>query len=129
MPVRDMVGIEFVLQDLFFYICDMSQKERAMLRLIKSKIREVIPSGVQAYLYGSRARGEARDDSDWDILILVNSSRPETELYDTLAYSLTELGWKYGEVVIPVIYSRDEWNHPSSLLFRRGIEQDAIPLT
>ena len=106
----------------------MSKKEQSMLELIKSKVREVIPSGIRAYLYGSRARGEARSDSDWDILILVDAPYAEIGLYDTLAYPLTELGWQYGEVIVPVIYSRDEWNHPSSLLFRRNVEQDAIAL-
>ncbi len=99
-----------------------------MLDLIKSKAREVMPSGIQAYLYGSRARGEAHPDSDWDILILVETPHVEISLYDTLAYPLTELGWQHGEIIIPVIYSLDEWNHPSSLLFRRNVEQEAIPL-
>ena len=99
-----------------------------MLDLIKSKAREVMPSGIQAYLYGSRARGEANSDSDWDILILVNTTHADVDLYDTLAYPLTELGWLHGEVIVPVIYSRDEWDHPASLLFRRNVEQDAIAL-
>ena len=106
----------------------MIQKEQTMLELIKSKAREVMPSGIQVYLYGSRARGEARSVSDWDILILVDSAKAEIGLCDSLAYPLTELGWEHGEVIVPVIYSRDEWNHPSSLLFRRNVEQDAIAL-
>lgn len=106
----------------------MSQKEQTMLELIMSKAREVMPSGIHAYLYGSRARGEAQIGSDWDILILVNAPRADISLYDTLAYPLTELGWEHGEVIVPVIYSQDEWNHPSSLLFRRNVEQDAITL-
>ena len=106
----------------------MSQKEQRMLELIKSKTRELIPFGIQAYLYGSRARGEANPDSDWDILILVNAPQTDISLYDTLAYPLTELGWEQGEVIVPVIYSIDEWEHPSSLLFRRNVEQDAISL-
>lgn len=106
----------------------MSKKEQTMLELIKCKAREVIPSGIKAFLYGSRARGEAHDGSDWDILILVNAPRADITLYDSLAYPLTELGWEHGEVIVPVIYSQDEWNHPSSLLFRRNVEQDAIAL-
>lgn len=99
-----------------------------MFNRIKSTARKVMPSGVKVFLYGSRARGDAHHGSDWDILILVNSPIVGVELYDTLAYPLTELGWKHGEVIIPVIYSQDEWDHPASLLFRRNVEQDAIAL-
>ena len=99
-----------------------------MLELLKNKAREVMPSGFQVFLYGSRARGEAHSNSDWDILILVDTPHAGLDLYDSLAYPLTELGWDHDEVVIPVIYSRDEWDHPSSLLFRRNVEKDAISL-
>ncbi|MBR1576496.1 MAG: nucleotidyltransferase domain-containing protein [Bacteroidales bacterium] len=86
-----------------------------MFELIKSKAREVMPSGIQAFLYGSRARGDAHAGSDWDILILVSGPRADIGLYDSLAYPLTELGWEHGEVIVPVIYSRDEWTtHPRS---------------
>lgn len=99
-----------------------------MLELLKSTAQKVMPLGVKVYLYGSRARGDAHRNSDWDILILVNGTNVSVDLYDSLAYPLTELGWKHGEIVIPVIYSQEEWNHPSSLMFRRNVEQDAIAL-
>ena len=99
-----------------------------MLKLIQNKAREVMPSGVKVYLYGSRARGDHHADSDWDILILVDKHRVEIKDYDELSYPLTELGWIHGQDIIPVIYSRDEWNHPASLLFRHNVEQDAIAL-
>ena len=70
--------------------------------------------------------GEAHSDSDWDILILVDAPSANIGLYDSLAYPLTELGWEHGEVIVPVIYSRDEWNHPSSLSLSALLIHDHI---
>ena len=41
---------------------------------IKNTIRNKDPKAV-AYLFGSRARGDSRPDSDWDILILVDADK------------------------------------------------------
>lgn len=42
---------------------------KTMLELIKQNVHEV-DATAQVWLYGSRVRGEAREDSDWDILVL-----------------------------------------------------------
>lgn len=39
---------------------------------IKEKMKSVMPQGSEAILFGSRARGDYREDSDWDILILLD---------------------------------------------------------
>ena len=96
--------------------------------LLKAKAREVVPRGGKAYLYGSRARGDYHSDSDWDILILVDKPKADMSDFDDLSYPLTELGWEHNAAVIPVVYGQDEWNHVSSLLFRKNVEQDAIQL-
>lgn len=106
----------------------MSAREVDLFDLLKAKAREVVPRGGKAYLYGSRARGDYRSDSDWDILILVDKPTAEMADYDDLSYPLTKLGWEHDASVIPVVYGQDEWNHVSSLLFRKNVEQDAIQL-
>ena len=34
-------------------------------------------SGAKVILFGSQARGDAKEDSDWDILILLNKDKVE----------------------------------------------------
>ena len=60
------------------------------------------------FLYGSQARDEARPDSDWDILILLDKLKIEVEDYDNVSYPLVELGWSLNECVSPVLYTLNE---------------------
>ena len=40
---------------------------------------------VSVWLFGSRARGDAREDSDWDLLIVLPDETAEDELYASLS--------------------------------------------
>ncbi len=43
-----------------------------LLERVKTAIQDVVPD-AEIILYGSRARGTAHPDSDWDFLILFRS--------------------------------------------------------
>jgi uncharacterized protein len=85
---------------------------------IKTKLAEVARRNFpdsEVILFGSRARGDARKDSDWDILVLLNlptvSFKTETQVID----SYFELELETGEVIVPVIHSVKEWNEKYSI--------------
>lgn len=46
---------------------------------IKQTAAKVLPKGSSLYLYGSRARGDAHEDSDWDLLLLLDKPKVERE--------------------------------------------------
>ena len=63
---------------------------------IMDRIREVahasLPKGGRVLLYGSRARGDAKEDSDWDLLLLLNKEKLEQSDYDEIAAVLRGFG-------------------------------------
>ncbi|OFX54741.1 MAG: hypothetical protein A2046_04885 [Bacteroidetes bacterium GWA2_30_7] len=85
-------------------------KTDKILKRIKHNILESDPS-AKIYLYGSRARGTAKSDSDWDLLILLNKDKISTAEELRITYSLYDLEFETGEVISPMVYSETEWNN------------------
>ncbi|MEA3447856.1 MAG: nucleotidyltransferase domain-containing protein [Bacteroidota bacterium] len=72
-------------------------------------VREQAPS-AKIYLYGSRVKGTANDNSDWDLLILLNRDNITLDIEQRITYPLYDLEFDTGEVISPVIYSEKEWH-------------------
>ena len=80
------------------------------------------------YLYGSRARGDANENSDWDLLIVADDSIFTKNAFERFAYPFTEIGWRLGEQITPLLYSQSEWNAESGTAFYLNVKNDAIQL-
>ncbi len=75
--------------------------------MIRNYINAIDPR-ADVILYGSRARGDERPDSDWDILILTdNAADLVTERkFRNILYDL-EL--ETGEALSVFVYSKSDW--------------------
>lgn len=87
-----------------------------------------MPPGAKLLLYGSRARGDFREDSDWDLLLILPKKQITAEDYDNISYPFTELGWHIGQTINPVVYTQQEWEQYSFTPFYHNVLQDAIIL-
>lgn len=83
---------------------------------------------VTAYLYGSRARGEGGINSDWDILIVTDDTMSAKDAFEKFAYPFTEIGWRLGEQITPLLYTRSEWDAEKETSFYLNVQKDSIRL-
>ena len=104
----------------------MSQNE--IIQGMKEIAQAVLPAGAEALLFGSRARGDARADSDWDILILINGERATGADFDKYAYPFVDYGWSVGEQINPLIYSFNEWKRRSFTPFYKNVQAEGVSL-
>ncbi len=80
--------------------------------------------GVKTYLYGSVARGEDDEKSDWDVLVLGNVKTPELER------ELYALRRGFDKEIRLTIFTRKEWLdlQKKDLAFYQRLEKDRIEL-
>ena len=98
-----------------------------MIELLHKVYKEQLKAVI---LYGSVARGTQRDDSDIDILILIDAPAQELREYDEkLTDVSTDLALKYLKVfsIIDVAYQEYmNWKEVSP--FYKNIEQEGVVL-
>lgn len=75
-------------------------------------------------LFGSRARGEARDDSDYDILVVVDQRSPEVR--PLILEIETALLDNYGALVATVLRTQEEWDRAQGLPLARNVALEGI---
>lgn len=99
-------------------------KNMPTIESIRQLAKQVIPAGSHLWLYGSRARGDFRPTSDWDLLVILNKAKREYSDFDNYEYPFIELGASIGENISAHLYTTDEWNSMSFTPFYHNVEQD-----
>lgn len=80
------------------------------------------------WLYGSRARGTAHAESDWDLLILLDKNKRTNEDFEAYSAPLMDFGFEHGELVMPHMYTYQQWEKYSFTPFEKNVEQDKVVL-
>ena len=87
-----------------------------------------IPKGAKVILFGSQARGDAHEGSDWDVLVLIDKDSLSPSAHDLYSYPFWELGWKIDAMIHPALYTLKDWNTKANPVFRTNVERDGIVL-
>jgi len=94
---------------------------------IQTLKRQLLPKG-KVILFGSQARGDARPDSDWDLLVLLNKRKKEFEDEDIYGYPFAEMGLKYKTYISVKIYTVNDWNKRKFTPFYKNVKQEGIEI-
>jgi uncharacterized protein len=114
-----------------FYPKD-SGTEVGMKDILLSKVKDAVlqlePS-AEVVLYGSRARDDFREYSDWDFLVLVDGP-VDTARTDRIRRVLFEIELETDQIISSIIRSRQEWNSPRYAVvpLHKNVEREGILL-
>ena len=97
------------------------------MKEVKEAVSRRAPN-AKVVLFGSRARGNATPDSDWDVLILVDRERITAKDFEEINYPIFDIGFQIGEHISPKLYTFKEWEARSFTPFYKNIEKEGIVL-
>ncbi len=86
----------------------MDSKE--IIYRIKSGIRDKDPE-AEVFLYGSRARGDNRPDSDWDILVITPRDKITYDYESELRDPIFDIELETGQIISLIVYSKSDWTN------------------
>jgi uncharacterized protein len=99
---------------------------------IVSQLREIIrreAPNAKVILYGSEARGNARPDSDIDLLILLDKEKVTLEDEQKITYPIYLLELNTGVLISPMVIAKNKWeNRPFKTPFYLNIVNEGVEI-
>ena len=89
--------------------------------LYKEKLKAIV-------LYGSYSRNQKDDESDIDILVLVDVDEPELKYYDKMLNSIiSDIGYRHKKVVSLIDLSYEKFNYWADVVpFYKNVKNEGI---
>jgi uncharacterized protein len=99
-----------------------------LLRRCKRAIRQVVPD-ADVILYGSRARRQAHEYSDYDILILVDGA-VDMPLKEKILAEVYPVELDTGALLTLMTCSKAQWDSPlhRAMPFHKNVEREGVIL-
>ncbi len=105
----------------------MEEKKQKISKRIRTVISE-IDKEAEIILFGSRARGDEHNNSDWDILV-ITSSKADFALEKKFRDSIYDIELDTGEVLSLLVYSKLDWKQRQNISpFYQNVLKEGIVL-
>ena len=107
---------------------NLKENEKRALLELKARILEKFPD-AEIILYGSKAKGNADDESDMDVLILLDREI-NNALEEEIFHISYEIELKHGVVFGEIVENKDFWVSPKAcaMPLHRNIDKEGIAI-
>ncbi len=109
-------------------MCSPSQLDEIINKIVNFSKKTFEKKFKGVVLYGSYARGDYDEESDIDIMIMVDIDRTQTASYRKIVSAFcTDIDIDYGVLLAPIVQSKpffDEWK--TVIPFYKNIEKEGI---
>lgn len=107
---------------------DLKPREVACLEQV-ARVLKADWQAEEVVLFGSRARGTAESDADWDLFVLL-PHQPTREIREGIREMVLPLEVEYDQWIDLLIVSREEWEEGvyQVLRIKKDVLRDGVPL-
>lgn len=105
-----------------------SHKEKAINEFCDTLRAQLNTNLVEIRLFGSTARGTFTDESDIDILVVVQNENGLTR--EAVIDMAVDINLKHDVVISPIVMSKNRYTEPlfQETLFYKSIQEEGMPL-
>ena len=105
----------------------MDARIRELLREFHAQLEGIYGPRLRGvYLFGSYARGEADEESDVDVLVVLDDYEGYGQQIDQTSQVVSDLSLKYGVSVSRVFMRERDWRHGDTP-FLLNVREEAVP--
>lgn len=103
-------------------------RRESTIARIRDLVKRISPK-AKVILFGSQARGDAREDSDIDVIILLDKERITYQDKIDITNPLFDLEEEEKVMICPLVYTMNEWyGRPVKSPFYMNVLNDGIEL-
>ena len=106
----------------------MNRIEKQILKTFKLSLLKRL-AVHKVIIFGSRARGDAELYSDMDVVVILDQLSNVNDV-DYVSECAWEAGFEHGIVIVPIVYSRDEWDKSPERysLLAMAVEKEGVTI-